>query len=195
MTVRVGRLSSLADGHLLSVDSRTTRARVAAACPASLASWAGGDETARRLSRLEVVWFTPTLEQADAGADWFRCDLVSVASSDRLQRLPGRARGLLDDAAALDTYGTCGTTAPDARGFERVACALRHTWRAVDVVALPPGARYLAADVTAQGDDRCRAVASDRAGGALELTWSFEWPTRAQWDAGQRYGWCWVPAT
>ena len=195
VTVEVGRLSALADGHLLSVDSRAVRARVARACPSSLVSWAGGTTTAQRLSRLEVVWFTPTLEQADAGADWFRCDLVSVASSERLQRLPGRARGLLRQASALDTYGTCGTSAPDARTFERVACVLRHTWRAVGVVPLPGGSTYLDAAVTARGDDRCRSVASDRAGGDLELTWSFEWPTRDQWDAGQRYGWCWVPTS
>ena len=36
-------------------------------------------------------------------------------------------------------------------------------------------------------------VASGRSNGSLKYTWSFEWPTRDQWDAGQRYGYCWVP--
>ena len=56
-------------------------------------------------------------------------------------------------------------------------------------------AHYLAKDVTASGDASCKNVAAQRANGALQYTWSFEWPTRAQWAAGQRYGYCWVPQT
>ena len=40
-------------------------------------------------SRLEAVWFGPSLQQADAGADWFRCDVVGL-----------RKEGALIDAAA-----------------------------------------------------------------------------------------------
>ena len=57
----------------------------------------------------------------------------------------------------------------------------------------PPTPRYLAKDVAATGDAACKDVASERADGALKYTWSFEWPTRAQWQSGQRYGYCWVP--
>ena len=53
----------------------------------------------------------------------------------------------------------------------------------------------LAKDVTAAADSRCKAVASERANGSLKFTWSFEWPPRAQWNAGQRWGYCWVPET
>ena len=42
----------------------------------------------RALSRFEVVWYSPTLEQSDRGATWFRCDLVAFATSDRLADLP-----------------------------------------------------------------------------------------------------------
>lgn len=195
VTVAVGPLPVLASGHLLAVDSRQVRERVAAACSPTLVARAGGDRTARRLSRLRVVWFTPSVEQADAGADRYRCDLVAVRDEDRLLPLPARVDGLLDRPGALDTYGTCGTTGPDARGFRRVACADPHRWRAVDTVDLPARARYLDAALTRRGDGACEDVAARRADGALRYRWSFEWPTRAQWAEGQRHGYCWVPET
>jgi hypothetical protein len=43
-------------------------------------------------------------------------------------------------------------------------------------------------------DPVCRDVAADATDDPLDLTWSQESPTREQWDAGQRYGICWVPA-
>lgn len=193
VTVAVGLLPAVAGGHLLAVDSDAVRRRVAAACPPSLLERAGGDETARRLSRLRVVWFTPSLEQADAGADRYRCDLVAVRDADRLLRLPRRVAGLLDRPGALDTFGTCGTAAPDARGFRRVACTDPHRWRAVDTVDLPRDAGYLDGALTRRGESACQDVAAERADGALRYSYAFEWPTRDQWRDGQRWGWCWVP--
>ncbi len=195
VTVGVGRVPALADGHLLAVDSPTVRARIAAACPPLLARYVGGEETTRRLSRFEAVSFAPSLAQADAGADRFRCDAVALRREGELLPLPRRIEGVLDAPDALDRFGTCGTAAPSARTFERVACSEKHSWRAVDVVEIPKSTRYLAEDATAAGDAACKDVAADRAAGALEFTWSFEWPTRPQWAAGQRYGYCWVPTT
>ena len=193
VTVKVGQLSPVVDGHLLAVDSRTVRAQIARACPSEPGDYLGGDQTTRRLSRFEVVWFSPSLEQADAGANWFRCDVVALRSKGRLLTLPARVKGVLDRDGALDRFGTCGTTAPDRPGFARVVCSERHSWRAVDLVPLPRSARYLAKDVTAGGDTSCKGVAAARANGSLKYTWSFEWPARSQWTAGQRYGYCWVP--
>lgn len=193
VTIKVGSLSPVADGHLLAVDSRTVRAAIAKACPPEVTDVVGGDRTARRLSRLEVVWFSPSLEQADAGANWFRCDVVGLRSEGRLLNLPAKVKGLLDQPGALDRFGTCGTAAPGTRGFARVVCSVKHSWRAVDVIDLPADARYLDKATGATGDSACKAIASKRAAGALTFTWSFEWPTRAQWTAGQRYGYCWLP--
>ena len=193
VTVKVGRLSLVVDGHLLAIDSRTVRKRIADACPDSPGAFVGGSETAQRLSRFEVVWFSPSLEEADAGASWYRCDVVAPRSEGRLMNLPARLEGVLDQDGALDRFGTCGTAAPDTRAFSRVVCSEKHSWRAIDVIDLPPGSRHLAKGVTATADSSCKDVASQRSAGALKFTWSFEWPTRAQWVAGQRYGYCWVP--
>jgi len=117
-----------------------------------------------------------------------------LRSEGKLLQLPARVKGALDQTDALDRFGTCGTaTAPDAGGFSRVVCSQRHRSRAVGVFDLPRDARYLAKDVEADGNSACKDVAAKRAKGDLKYTWSFEWPTRAQWAAGQRYGYCWVP--
>jgi hypothetical protein len=193
-TVKVGQVAAVTGGQDARVDSAEVRDKIAQACPARLLKYAGGDLMTRRLSRLEVVSFTPTADQAKAGASWFRCDILGLAAANQLIRLPRQLKGVLDASDALDRFGTCGTTAPGKPGFERVVCRRRHTWQAVSTVTLDRSARYLGPRATAQGDARCKDAAAARANGALKYTWSFEWPTRDQWTAGQRYGYCWVPA-
>ncbi len=88
-TFQVGRLDTVVDGRLLAVDSDEVQEQVATTCPGRLAEYVGGTEEQRRLSMLRAVWFTPTLEQSDAGADWFRCDAVALAEDSRLLYLDG----------------------------------------------------------------------------------------------------------
>ena len=40
---------------------------------------------------LRAVWFTPTVAQSDRGADWFRCDVIAVAGTEKLAPLTGRS--------------------------------------------------------------------------------------------------------
>ena len=139
------------------------------------------------------MWFSPTVEEADAGADWFRCDVVGLRSEGRLLALPARMKGVLDQPGALDTPGhvrdrvTLGARLP-AGGLLGPTLLARRRRRGP-----APATRYLAAPATTAADAACQDVASARADGALSYTWAFEWPARAQWAAGQRYGYCWVP--
>lgn len=193
ITYRTGQLDLVEDGHLLAVDSRAARARLAAACEPRLARYLGGSTSAVRLSRFESVWFGPSLEQADQGATWYRCDVVLVRSEGDLLRLPRSVHGALAGSGGLARYGTCGTAAPDARKFRRVVCSERHSWRAIDVIGIDSEAKYLGTRADAAGDSACKASAEARAKGALRYSWSFEWPTRQQWGDGVRHGLCWVP--
>lgn len=192
-TVHVGRIDPLVDGHLLAVDSARVQEQVAADCRAQVDQHLGGTLEARRLSRFEAAWFSPTLQQSDAGALWYRCDLALVTRPNTLGRLPARTRGVLDDPKALDSYGTCGTASPAARAFRRVTCAQRHTWRARAALDLPAGTKYLGKAADAAANSACRDIDTKLAADNLHLMWSFEWPTKAQWNAGQRYGLCWTP--
>ncbi len=130
-TYAVGTVANLADGHLLAVDSRQVQRQVAAACPAALPKVVGGSRDALDLSMLRAVWFTPTVEEYDAGADWYRCDVLALAGADRLMRVRGSLTGVLDTQQGRDTYGMCGTAGPDrrrlpARSLLRVALVARH---------------------------------------------------------------------
>ena len=193
-TFFVGGLDTTADGHLLAVDSARVQRQVAAECPRRFGPFIGGSVEQRRLSMLRTVWFTPTVEESDAGADWFRCDAIAVAADGELAPLTGALAGVLDTEAGRERYGMCGTAEPGADGFERVICAREHSWRAIATVGFEVGSYPGEERVRTAGDAPCedagRAVAAD----PLDFSWGYEWPTREQWDAGQTYGLCWAPA-
>jgi hypothetical protein len=195
-TIHVGRLSSLVDGRPVAVDSPRAQRALARTCPARFSAYVGGTPEARRLSRLQVVWFSPTLEEADAGAGWFRCDVLAFGRGDALLPLPRRPlRGVLDRPAGPATFGLCGTARPGTPRFTRVACGLRHSWVAVATIPIGGAERYPGVRrVRAAGNETCAERVRSEAGFPLEFSYGWEWPTRQQWAAGQRYGFCWAPA-
>ncbi len=196
-TIYVGRLATVVDGHSLGVDSDQVQAQLRGTCPRKLRSFLGGGGETRALSRFQVVWFSPTVQEYDAGADWFRCDVVAVAGPDELLRLPSdqRLRGVLDRPGALATYGTCGTAQPGAKDFQRVACALRHSWVAISTIPISGGNRYPGvAAVRRAGEETCSDQVRSRAGLPLKYSYGWEWPTVQQWAGGQHFGFCWAPA-
>lgn len=181
-TFRVGRLD-----RGVAVDSARAQRQARETCTRELGPFLGADREALRLSLLGTVWFTPTLEEGDAGARWFRCDVIATAGSERLLRLPRDLQGSVGDLAL------CATREPGAAGSRRVACSRPHAWRAVASVDLAGTAYPSAQDADDVMQATCRARARAAADDPLDFTWSEERPTRAQWRAGQRYGLCWVP--
>ena len=195
-TYYVGKLATVVDGHSLGVDSDHVQQQLAETCPRKLASFLGGDTRARELSRFQAIWFSPTVEQYDAGADWFRCDVVALAEPDKLLKLPSKQKlqGILDRGDALATYGLCGTAEPGAKGFQRVACALPHAWVAISTIPIAGGDRYPGVGaVRAAGDNACSDQVRSRNGLPLKWSYGWEWPTGQQWAGGQHYGFCWAP--
>lgn len=193
-TYVVGRLDTVVDGHLLAVDSRVAQEQVQAACPRRLAAFVGGTPRDRRLSRLRPVWFSPTIEQSDLGASWFRCDVVALGRGSTLVPLPPRPRGILDRPGGLDAVGLCGTAAPGAPGFERTICSRPHSWRALTTIDIDGPDRYPGhAQVRQAGEERCRELVRRASGDPERFRYGWEWPTREQWRDGQRYGYCWAP--
>ena len=193
-TIFVGRLELVVDGHAVRVDSARVTKQLADTCPERLAKYIGGEQEDRDLSRFRVVWFSPTLEEADAGARWFRCDLVAFGTDDDLHQQKGRVPSGVLDGDGGGRYGLCGTAAPGAKGFRRVRCGLTHSWRAIATIRLDGGAAYPGeADVRDQGDSDCSDLAREAQDFALTFTYGWEWPTRQQWRAGQRFGYCWAP--
>jgi hypothetical protein len=194
VTFQVGRLDLRPGKRRLRVDSRRVQRQVAEACPRRLRDFLGGTEEERRLSLLTTVWFTPSVEEVTRGARWFRCDVVAPGPDRSLLPLPppDRLRGLLEDPVRRDGLATCGTAEPGTPAFQRVACARRHSWRAVASVDLGTGPYPAAADVAQRMADPCTAAARERADDPLDFSWTEERPTREQWRAGRRHGLCWT---
>ena len=189
-TFFVGRLDLTSSGQSVTVDSAAAQAQPATACPRRAASHLQISPAQLRLTMARAVWFTPSVADGDAGAAWFRCDLVVVAGPGVLMRLPERTAGRGD----LPAIAMCATAEPGTAGFDRVACARKHSWEAVASVDLG-GPKFPPADeVSARMEPACRAAARARAADPLEFRWSEERPTRQQWGAGQHYGICWIPA-
>ena len=196
-TFAVGELDLVADGHLLAVDSQAVRKQVAKRCPGRLAPYLGATEDQLRLSLLRPVWFTPTIEESDAGAGWYRCDVIAVTGDKTLAKFDRDLAKALAKPAGRAEFAMCGTAQPGSKAFSHVLCREDHTWKAISVLDLTdrskdgryPGERT----VQAAGQDPCaeaaRAIASD----ALDYEWGYEWPTKDQWEAGQTYGRCWSP--
>jgi len=193
VTYAVGDLDTVVGGHLVAVDSKRVKEQVAEACPGQLGEYVGGSLTQQRLSMLRAVWFTPTVEESDAGADWYRCDVIAVAGANKLATLAGDARGVLDTTDGRAKWSMCGTAAPGSAGFERVLCSGPHSWRAVGVVTFDsedyPGVEA----AQARGQEQCENAGNAAADDPLDFQWGYEWPTEAQWSAGTTYGLCWVP--
>ncbi len=194
-TFHVGTIEAVVDGHLLAVDSAQVQDAIATECPQRLGRYLGGDEETQRLSLLRAIWFSPSIEASDEGENWFRCDVIALAGDEELAPLKGPLKGAL---ATENSFGMCGTADPESVAFERVICSAPHTWQAIASVDAPgrdvpgrdfPGLRSLRDDGTVACEDPARAVAPD----PLTVTWSYEPPSRLQWQAGQQYGICWVP--
>lgn len=193
VTVAVGAVQPVVDGHLLAFDATRVQRQIADRCRRAVDAHVGGSTRKQRLSRVQAVWFTPTPAQAERGALWYRCDLVISADKRAFAALPRRTAGLLGRTGAMDRWGTCGTAAPSSATFRRVLCSATHSWRARAVITLPAGTTYLAKGAGKVADGRCRDIAATLAASSTTLRWAFEWPTRAQWGSGQRYGFCWLP--
>ena len=188
-TFAVGRLDLDSGAH--AVDSAQVQRRVRRTCTARLPRHLGTSPRDLRLTMAQAVWFTPGVDQVEAGANWFRCDVVVVAAQKKLLRLPPRTKGW----GTAPAIAMCATAEPGTKAFDRVACGSTHSWVAVSTVDLPGRRLPRPQQVQARMDPVCRAAARSRASDPLSFTWSQESPTQEQWDAGRRYGICWAPGS
>jgi hypothetical protein len=195
-TYAVGALQLVSGGHLLAVDSDAAKAQVANRCPNQLATYLGATPEQLRLSQLRAIWFTPTVDQGDEGAAWYRCDLIAVTGDGRLAKLHQPLKGAFRNDDVRTAYGRCGTAQPGSPGFQAVLCREEHSWKAISVVDLSDrGRKYpgVAAVRAAGEDDVCSDAAREVVPDTLDYQWGYEWPTKEQWRSGQRYGRCWAP--
>jgi len=207
-TFAVDQLDLVVNGHLLAVDSDAIRKQVSQRCPLKLADYVGATVEQLRLSLLRPVWFTPTIEESDAGAGWYRCDVIAVTGDSKIAKITGDLSGALAKPAGRDDYGMCGTAQPGTAEFSHVLCREDHSWKAISVLDLADKATKGSIKgtvagktggypgegvVKGAGQTVCADAARELADDALDYEWGYEWPTKDQWQAGQTYGRCWAP--
>lgn len=193
ITFYVGTLRKRADGTPHEVDSRVVATQLSKACPRELRAFLGGTKEQRRLSLLTTVWFTPTLEEQAAGADWYRCDLVAPLPSQKLLKVKRGMRNSVAEGRA-GTYELCAKGEAGTPSFKHVPCSRKHTWKAVSTVELGGDTYPGSEEVARRMADPCTDAATRRARDPLNVRWTQEGPTEEQWNTGQRYGVCWLPA-
>lgn len=193
VTFHVGRVERTKAGRPRPVDSARVQRQVARACPERLPDFLGGTVDQVRRSLFRAVWFTPTLEQAEAGAGWFRCDVVATGAGESLRRLPAELKGVLGSPERAEEFALCATGEPGSDSFTRVPCSDQHAWRAVTTVDLEGDSYPGPEAVESAMEDACSDAATEVASDPLDVRWSQEGPTKVQWRGGQRHGFCWVP--
>jgi hypothetical protein len=156
----------------------------------------GADESLALRTLLEWAWFRPTEEQWEAGARWYRCDVVAgTEESAQLPALQPTARGALLGRPD-DRWMAC-VDGATVNGSPWVPCASPHSWRAVTTVVVGdkdagyPGDRL----VEVVSRDYCRESVVAWLDYPLDYEFGYTYFHRAEWERGNRRSVCWARTT
>ena len=177
------------------VDIKNDAVQEAAAdqCRQRFASYVGGDAGTRALVRLTMTYFLPSQAEFDRGAHWVRCDVVALQAEQILAELPSTLAGALDRPAVVQDYSLCSVAEPGTAGSVMVTCNQEHEYRAISALRLGADSDdYPGEDVTrTEGRNRCEALIQEGVDAEGGYTFSWTYPTPRDWNAGQRFGYCW----
>ncbi len=162
-------------------------------CEKEFRRFLGGDESAVMRATVTWAWFRPSEAAWDAGARWWRCDVVGGGEeSTSLVTLPQTAEGLLVGQPD-DRWQVC-VDGPSVADSVKIPCTEPHTWRAVSTIVLGededeyPGDRVVAS--------RTRSFCSDSVGAILnypvDYDYGYTFFHEAEWEAGNRRSICWA---
>lgn len=162
-------------------------------CDKQYRKFTGADESLALRSILSWAWFRPTEEQWEAGARWFRCDVVGGdETSESLVTLPESAKGVLLGIPG-DRWISC-VNAAQVTGAPRVPCNKKHTWRAVTTIVVGKDKEKYPGDRLVQVISR--DFCSDSVGAwmnyPLDYEYAYTWFHKFEWQAGNRRSICWA---
>lgn len=163
-------------------------------CSKAFMRFLGADESLVLRTLLSWAWFRPSEEAWDAGARWYRCDVVGGDEDARdFVALPETAKGLMSTGVGEDRWMQC-IDADAVPGSPRIPCSEPHTWRAVTTIKVGapgdpyPGDRLV--EVTSR--DYCSESVSAWLGYPLKYTFAYTWFHEAEWKTGNRRSICWA---
>lgn len=144
-------------------------------CLPAFRHYLGRTEALRHKSAYEFAWFEPTQTQKDAGARWFRCDLVLIGG---LSLMPIKRNTIpILQAAPLPRSVTSCLVGPDD-SIRKTVCTKTHRYRATGT--------YLVERSTYPGQAGMREIANRRCPSRVSTprTWYATWPLKNSWLAG-----------
>lgn len=179
--------------HDLDADDPSLGAWVYGECSGAFTGFLSGDESAVMRSVVSWVWFRPDDAAWEAGARWYRCDVIGGGEQLTPYRaLPKNAKGLLEGLPP-DQWMVC-ATGRTVKAGTKVPCSEPHTWRAVTTIKVgEAGEPYPGdAEVAEITSDFC----SDSVGAWLGYPTSYDYGStffgEAEWEAGNRRSICWA---
>jgi hypothetical protein len=162
-------------------------------CTSKFIRFTGADESLAMRTILSWAWFSPSEAAWNAGARWYRCDVIGGGDQIRTYvDLPDTARGLLlgrpdDDWMVCAQGGT-------VSGSVKVPCSDKHNWRAVTTIVLGAQSDPYPGDQAVQS--RTRDFCSKSVGAWLDYPvnydYGYSWFHEREWDAGNRRSVCWA---
>ncbi len=162
-------------------------------CSSGLQTFLGADESTAMRTVLSWAWFRPSEKAWDAGARWYRCDVVGGGEqSASLVTLPETARGLLEGRPD-DRWVAC-VDGPSVADSVKIPCSQPHTWRAVTTIKLGevddpyPGDRL--SEVRSR--DFCKKSVQAYLNYPPTFNYGYTWFHEAEWAAGNRRSVCWA---
>jgi len=162
-------------------------------CSKGFRKFTGADESLAMRSVVSWAWWRPSADDWDAGARWFRCDVVGgTDKSTELVELPKTAKGVLLGIPA-DRWMAC-VDAAQVSGSPQVPCSEPHTWRAVSTVVVGkddekyPGARV----VEVLSRDYCSDWVGAWMNYPVDYEYAYTWFSKGEWEAGNRRSICWA---
>lgn len=169
----------------------------ASACRAEFAPYVGGDAATRALVRLTATYFLPDQASFDRGAHWVRCDIIALQGEKILAVLPPKLKGALDHPEVVSDYGLCSAGAPGTAESVMATCNQPHAFRAIAALRLGGAEDSYPGDGATldDGQQRCEDLIKSEVDDGGGYTFSWTYPTAADWQAGQRFGYCWNKTT
>ncbi|MFT4084683.1 MAG: septum formation family protein [Nocardioides sp.] len=164
-------------------------------CTTTLQRHLGTDQSTTMRSLFSWVWFRPSTAAWDAGARWYRCDLVAGGNGMAYVDLPTKTTNLLRGPSVDDDWMVC---ARGGRlGQARVACSQNHAWRAVTTVKVGEPSDSYPGD--ADVEDTSSRYCSESVKAWLHYPaqfssadYAYTWFGETEWRAGNRLSVCWA---
>ena len=178
----------------VSIGNKSIQDAASASCRDAFAGFIGGTPAVRALSRLSVTYFLPDQHDFNLGAHWVRCDVVALKTFNQLAPLPAKLDGLLNTPSALTSYGLCSTGDPGAAASRLVMCTEKHAFRAKAAIRLGADTADYPGQAAAGpgGQARCKTYLTGLLGKSGGFTFGWTFPTAADWESGQRFGYCYL---